>query len=207
MNLTKGTRSSRRQAKLIHRPSTFFYFSLDLQQRQHTGHYSAKRRASADVVAMRKRAWSPSTAQARGWQNNADSRGSPPSEMTIWATHPLQAPITTQPYNQYQLFLRTSFSACLRVESPTLIYPKKARIWGAADFNDAMGIPYFHTDLFNFYGVSKQQEWAILKDGLQETVPEGLTEFSFDRSHHNNPAVLEKRGRKPILTTIPNPTS
>jgi hypothetical protein len=35
--------------------------------------------------------------------------------------------------------------------------PKKARIWGAADFNDAMGIPYFHTDLFNFYGVSKQQ--------------------------------------------------
>jgi hypothetical protein len=78
--------------------------------------------------------------------------------------------------------------------------PKKARIWGAADFNDAMGIPYFHTNLFNFYGVSKQQRWAILKDGLQETVPKGLPEFSFDQSHHNNPAVPEKRGRKPILT-------
>jgi hypothetical protein len=78
--------------------------------------------------------------------------------------------------------------------------PKKARIRGAADFNDAMGIPYFHTNLFNFYGVSKQQGWAILKDGLQETVPEGLLEFSFNRSHHNNPAVPEKRGRKPILT-------
>ncbi|KAF1838592.1 hypothetical protein BDW02DRAFT_488834, partial [Decorospora gaudefroyi] len=42
--------------------------------------------------------------------------------------------------------------------------PKKARIKGAAEFMDAMGIPYFHTDLFKFHHVSKQQGWAILKE-------------------------------------------
>ena len=42
--------------------------------------------------------------------------------------------------------------------------PTKARIRGAAEFMDAMGIPYFHTDLFNFNNVSKQAGWDILKE-------------------------------------------
>jgi len=78
--------------------------------------------------------------------------------------------------------------------------PKKARIRGAADFNDAMGIPYYHTDLFKFYGVSKHQGWAILKEGIEEEVSEDLPGMSFDRTHHNNPAIEERRGRKPLLT-------
>ncbi|KAF1947856.1 hypothetical protein EJ02DRAFT_7111 [Clathrospora elynae] len=44
--------------------------------------------------------------------------------------------------------------------------PKKARILSVADFNDAHGVPYFHTNLFKFYGISKQQGWAILKEDV-----------------------------------------
>ena len=64
--------------------------------------------------------------------------------------------------------------------------PKKARIKGAAEFMDAKGIPYLHTELFNFYNVSKQQGWAILKEHATE----------HDRTHHNDPTTEERRGRK-----------
>ncbi|EDU42948.1 HMG box protein [Pyrenophora tritici-repentis] len=68
--------------------------------------------------------------------------------------------------------------------------PKKARIKGAAEFMDAKGIPYLHTDLFAFNHVSKQQGWAILKEkGVEH-----------DRTHHNDPTTEEKRGRKPKLS-------
>ncbi|KAF2818032.1 hypothetical protein CC86DRAFT_337635, partial [Ophiobolus disseminans] len=87
-----------------------------------------------------------------------------------------------------------------RMSISDITTPKKARIRGAADFNNAMGIPYFHTDLFRFYGVSKHQGWAILKEGDKEIVPEGEAEMSFDRRHHNNPSIEEKRGRKPKLS-------
>ncbi|KAF2818315.1 hypothetical protein CC86DRAFT_472932 [Ophiobolus disseminans] len=70
--------------------------------------------------------------------------------------------------------------------------PKKARIRGAADFNDAMGIPFIHADLFRFYGVSKQQGWAILKEGMEGVVEDDMPSFAFDRTHHNNPAVKEQ---------------
>ncbi|KAF1943489.1 hypothetical protein EJ02DRAFT_331281, partial [Clathrospora elynae] len=43
-----------------------------------------------------------------------------------------------------------------------LSIPKRACIWGAADFCNVMGLPYYHTNLFNFYGISKHQGWAVL---------------------------------------------
>jgi hypothetical protein len=56
---------------------------------------------------------------------------------------------------------------------------KKARIKGVRDFNDAIGIPYFHSDVFNYHGVSKEQGWAIIKQDNE----------LFDRRHHNNEDV------------------
>ena len=41
--------------------------------------------------------------------------------------------------------------------------PKKAGVKGAADFMDAMGIPYYHTDLFKYHNVSKEAGWPIIK--------------------------------------------
>jgi hypothetical protein len=73
---------------------------------------------------------------------------------------------------------------------PNFDTPKKARIKGAAEFMDAMGIPYYHTDLFNFHNVSNQQGWAILKQKGPE----------HDRTHHNDPTTEEKCGRKPKLS-------
>jgi hypothetical protein len=35
---------------------------------------------------------------------------------------------------------------------------------GAAEYMDAMGIPYSHNDLFRFNNMSKEQGWAILKE-------------------------------------------
>jgi hypothetical protein len=67
---------------------------------------------------------------------------------------------------------------------------KKARIKGAAEFMDAMGILYYHTDLFNFHNVSNQQGWAILKQ----------KEPKHDQTHYNNSTTEEKRGRKPKLS-------
>ncbi|KAI1566413.1 hypothetical protein A1F97_08879 [Pyrenophora tritici-repentis] len=49
--------------------------------------------------------------------------------------------------------------------------PKKAKIKGAAEFMDAKGITYFHSDLFSFYGVNKHQGWAILNDKDDESSP------------------------------------
>ncbi|KAF2828250.1 hypothetical protein CC86DRAFT_445221 [Ophiobolus disseminans] len=66
--------------------------------------------------------------------------------------------------------------------------PKKARIRGAADFNNAMGIPFIHADLFRFYSVSKQQGWAILKEGMEGVVEDDMPSFAFDCTHYNNPA-------------------
>jgi hypothetical protein len=81
-------------------------------------------------------------------------------------------------------FLTTSKSGIFNFDTP-----KKARIKGTAEFMDAMGIPYYHTDLFNFHNVSNQQEWAILKQ----------KEPKHNRTHHNDPTTKEKRGRKPKL--------
>ncbi|KAH7347983.1 hypothetical protein BKA66DRAFT_477760 [Pyrenochaeta sp. MPI-SDFR-AT-0127] len=92
------------------------------------------------------------------------------------------------------------FSTMRRNGIVNISTPKKARIRGAADFNDAMGISYYHSDLFRFYGVSHHQGWAILKEGIEEEVPDDLPQFSFDRTHHNNHAVEERRGRKPKLS-------
>ncbi|KAF1942480.1 hypothetical protein EJ02DRAFT_443979 [Clathrospora elynae] len=52
--------------------------------------------------------------------------------------------------------------------------PKKARMKGAANFNNAMGIPYFYNNLFQYYGVSKQRGYEV---------------------------VPENRGAKPILSS------
>jgi hypothetical protein len=41
--------------------------------------------------------------------------------------------------------------------------PKKARIKGAADYMKFRGIPFHHTDLFRYNGVSKTRGWANLQ--------------------------------------------
>ncbi|KAF1936037.1 hypothetical protein EJ02DRAFT_360094, partial [Clathrospora elynae] len=66
--------------------------------------------------------------------------------------------------------------------------PKKARMKGAANFNDAMGIPYFYNNLFQYYGVSKQHSYEVLSQDNK----------LFDCCHHNNKVVPENRGAKPI---------
>jgi hypothetical protein len=68
--------------------------------------------------------------------------------------------------------------------------PVKSRVKGAADFLDWKGIPYHHTDLFAYNGVSKTRGWAILKENNQ----------MYDRRHHNNELLPENRGRKAALS-------
>ncbi|KAF1939052.1 hypothetical protein EJ02DRAFT_382546 [Clathrospora elynae] len=68
--------------------------------------------------------------------------------------------------------------------------PRKARIKGAADFMNHKGLPYFHTELFRFNGVSKTRGWAILSQDNE----------LFDRQHHNNEGVSKQRGRPSVLS-------
>ena len=68
--------------------------------------------------------------------------------------------------------------------------PRKARIKGAADYMKYKGIPFHHTDLFKYYGVSKNRGWQILKHDNEQ----------FDRRHHHNDVVNETRGRPALLS-------
>jgi hypothetical protein len=68
--------------------------------------------------------------------------------------------------------------------------PRKARIKGAAEFMDAMGIQYFKTDLFNFHNVSRQQGYAILAESEQAD----------DRRLEHHLYKPETRGRKLLLS-------
>jgi hypothetical protein len=68
--------------------------------------------------------------------------------------------------------------------------PRKARVKGAADYMKYRNIPFMHIDLFRFNNVSKHRGWAMLK----------VDNELFDRRHHNNEVVPEKRGRPPILS-------
>jgi hypothetical protein len=67
--------------------------------------------------------------------------------------------------------------------------PKKACIKGAADYMDAKGIPYFHTNLFAYHNISKEAEWAIIKQDNK----------LFDRTLKNNEVAPETQGQKPKL--------
>jgi hypothetical protein len=73
---------------------------------------------------------------------------------------------------------------------PDFDTPKKARIKGAADFNDAHYIPYSYNDLFKFYGALKQRGWEILKQDNE----------LFDCRFNNNEGVTETRGAPRILS-------
>jgi hypothetical protein len=68
--------------------------------------------------------------------------------------------------------------------------PRKARIKGAADYMDHLGLKYNHMDLFRYHNVSKEAGWALLRTDQE----------LFDRTHHNNEAVQEQRGRPPLLS-------
>jgi hypothetical protein len=46
--------------------------------------------------------------------------------------------------------------------------PKKARMKGAADYFDHLGIKFHHNDLFRYHGISKEQGWAILKQDREQ---------------------------------------
>jgi hypothetical protein len=66
---------------------------------------------------------------------------------------------------------------------------RKARVKGAADYMKYRYIPFTHIDLFRFNNVSKHRGWAMLKEDNE----------LFDRRHHNNEVVPEKRGRPPTV--------
>ena len=68
--------------------------------------------------------------------------------------------------------------------------PRKSRIKGICEWNDFHNILYFHTDVFRFHNVSKEAGWAILRED----------NHLFNRRHHNNEAVEERRGRKRKLS-------
>jgi hypothetical protein len=68
--------------------------------------------------------------------------------------------------------------------------PRKSRIKGAADYMKYKGILFHHIDLFRYNGVSKTRGWAIIQQDNE----------LFDRRHHNNEVLEEKRGRPPILS-------
>jgi hypothetical protein len=68
--------------------------------------------------------------------------------------------------------------------------PKKARMKGAADYLDHLGIKFNHNDLFRYHGVSKEQGWAILKQDREQ----------YDRTFAHNPLVTETRGRPPAVS-------
>ena len=70
------------------------------------------------------------------------------------------------------------------VEVPT---PNKAKIQGAVEFCEAMGISYYKEDVFRVFNVSRQQGYKYLRS-------------ESSRRHHNNPDISEQRGRKSIIT-------
>jgi hypothetical protein len=68
--------------------------------------------------------------------------------------------------------------------------PKKSRIKGAVDYMKYREIPFYHSDLFRFNGVSKTQGWVILQQDNEQ----------FDRRHHNNEVIDKNRGCPPVLS-------
>lgn len=68
--------------------------------------------------------------------------------------------------------------------------PRKARLKGAADYLKYNGIPFHHSDLFQYFGVSKTRGWAILQQDSQ----------LFDRRFRHNEGVSETRGRQTLLS-------
>ncbi|EPE03389.1 hmg box protein [Ophiostoma piceae UAMH 11346] len=66
--------------------------------------------------------------------------------------------------------------------------PKKNRIQGICDFLDHKKIPYSHSDVFRFEGVSHTTGWKILRE------PRELEGRTFHSTH------AETRGRKRKLT-------
>ena len=75
-----------------------------------------------------------------------------------------------------------------RMHYPT---PTKAKIQGAVEFCDRMGILYFKKDVFRTFNVSHHAGWRALN---QES----------SRRHHNKPDLPETRGRKAIVTPQKN---
>ena len=65
--------------------------------------------------------------------------------------------------------------------------PTKAKIQGAVEFCDRMGILYFKKDVFRTFNMSHHAGWRALN---QES----------SRRHHNKPDLPETRGRKAIVT-------
>jgi hypothetical protein len=78
-------------------------------------------------------------------------------------TSPLHTPFTatTTPYTQ-GLFARI-FLAVSEMSNRAHDTPKKSRRKGAADYMNYKGIPFHHSNLFRYNGVSKTREWAIIQ--------------------------------------------
>ena len=68
--------------------------------------------------------------------------------------------------------------------APHYATPAKAHLLGIASFLEGHHIPYFKTDLFRHFGISKTRGWDILFQG-----PE----------HERRHLTPKTRGRKPII--------
>jgi hypothetical protein len=97
-------------------------------------------------------------------------------------TSTLYTPFTaiTTPYTQ-GIFARI-FLAVSEMPNRAHDTPKTSRIKGAADYMKYKGIPFYHSDLFRYNGVSKTRGWAIIQQDNE----------LFDRRHHNN-EILEQK--------------
>ncbi|KAF3769371.1 hypothetical protein M406DRAFT_65645 [Cryphonectria parasitica EP155] len=65
--------------------------------------------------------------------------------------------------------------------------PKKNKLQGACEFNDAHGIPYFKSDAFRHFGFSKSSGWAALREPEQRN----------GRTFHST--YSETRGRRRLI--------
>ncbi len=66
--------------------------------------------------------------------------------------------------------------------------PARAKVRGAVEFYDRMGIEYFKEDIFRTFNVSSREGWKFLIDS------------SSSRRLHNDPDREEHRCRKPLIS-------
>lgn len=66
--------------------------------------------------------------------------------------------------------------------------PARAKVRGAVEFCNRMGIESFKEDIFRTFNVSSREGWKFLSDGFSS------------RGLHNDPDRKEHRGRQPLIS-------
>lgn len=74
-----------------------------------------------------------------------------------------------------------------------LTTPIKTKIRDAIEFCEAMNIPYFKSDVFRVFDVSKRADWQSLNSSSSSS-------SSSTRRRHNNVDLVETRDRKSVIS-------